>query len=80
MKLGQFESDGSERHWTGVVSDDGVVNLNESGRGAGVELPRELRSILGTWNWREKLLEGGDSVTVGIDGLGELTNPCQYTE
>nr|WP_273739559.1 fumarylacetoacetate hydrolase family protein [Natrinema soli] len=26
------------------------------------------------------LLSDGDSVTVGIDGLGELTNPCQYTE
>lgn len=35
MKLGQFESDGSERYWAGVVSDD---------------------------------------------GLGELTNPYQYTE
>lgn len=24
------------------------------------------------------LLEAGDTVTVGVEGLGEVTNPCAY--
>ena len=55
MKLGQFEMEGTEETWTGVVLDDDIVHLNEAGSSTGIDLPRELQTLFRTWNWKEKV-------------------------
>lgn len=55
MKLGQFRTSEDEQPWAGSVVDDGIVDLNEAGRQSGVTLPSDLREIIETWNWREKV-------------------------
>ncbi|WP_231187657.1 fumarylacetoacetate hydrolase family protein [Haladaptatus sp. DYF46] len=55
MKLGQFRTSEDERPWAGSVVDGGIVDLNVAGRRSGVTLPSDLREIIETWNWREKV-------------------------
>ena len=55
MRLGQFSTGEEERPWAGaVVDDETVIDLPAAGAAAGIEVPRDLSSLLGRWEWERK--------------------------
>jgi 2-keto-4-pentenoate hydratase/2-oxohepta-3-ene-1,7-dioic acid hydratase in catechol pathway len=45
---------------SGVLVDDGIVDLHEAGAAIGVELPPDLGSLLAEWDWQTKVEMAGD--------------------
>jgi 2-keto-4-pentenoate hydratase/2-oxohepta-3-ene-1,7-dioic acid hydratase in catechol pathway len=69
MRLGQFSEADDDRPWTGVVSDDGVVEVAAAADAAGVDLPQTTSAMLATWKWREKValaVDYGTETGVGV--------------
>jgi 2-keto-4-pentenoate hydratase/2-oxohepta-3-ene-1,7-dioic acid hydratase in catechol pathway len=56
MRIGQYSTDDSEAPWAGVrLDDETIVNLQEAGAGAGIDLPRASTDLLASWEWEEKV-------------------------
>lgn len=71
MRLGQFSSTASAAPWCGVlVDDDTVVNLPDAGDATGIDIPRTLSSLLGQWNWSEK-------VSMAVEYATEHDTACE---
>lgn len=83
MRLGQFETGEAEEPWAGVVVGDDVVHVSDAGRATGIELPRELRALIGEWHWREKVelaVSHARETGVGIHDLAAVDQVAPITD
>ena len=54
MRIGQYRTTDEQTPWTGVATDDGVVDLAEAGAAAGIHVPDRTSDLLAIWEWRRK--------------------------
>lgn len=54
MQLGQYTTAETDRRFSGVRTDDGIVNLPEAGNAAGLDIPRRTVDLLADWEWQRK--------------------------
>ncbi|MFB6119428.1 fumarylacetoacetate hydrolase family protein [Halosegnis sp.] len=55
MHLGQYSTNNGDP-WVGVRHDDEtIVNVQEAGRGAGLDLPATTSALLDSWHWQQKV-------------------------
>jgi 2-keto-4-pentenoate hydratase/2-oxohepta-3-ene-1,7-dioic acid hydratase in catechol pathway len=84
MRLGQFSTGDAERPWVGaVVDDETVIDLPTAGAAAGVEVPRDLSSLLGQWAWQRKAtlaVEHAAETGIAHEALGGLQRHAPVTD
>lgn len=76
MRIGQYQTTTAETPWTGVTTDDGVIDLAEAGAAAGVHVPTRTTELLADWEWRRKVdfaVEYARSTGVGVRDPADLT-------
>jgi 2-keto-4-pentenoate hydratase/2-oxohepta-3-ene-1,7-dioic acid hydratase in catechol pathway len=83
MRVGQFASSSTAEPWAAVVDGDEVVRLYRAAAGAGVDLPRDLVSVMGTWNWREKVdiaVSYARETGTGVHDRADVTRRAPVTD
>ncbi|MFB6269466.1 MAG: fumarylacetoacetate hydrolase family protein [Halobacterium sp.] len=54
MRIGQYTTADAQDSWCGAVTDNGIVDLPQAGRAAGVDIPDDTADLLAEWQWRRK--------------------------
>ncbi|WP_435065226.1 fumarylacetoacetate hydrolase family protein [Halobaculum sp. EA56] len=83
MRFGQYRTHDAEEPWSGVRTDDGVVDLATAGEAAGVDVPRRTVDLLADWEWRRKAelaVEYAVETGVGVRDPADLTRAAPVTD